>query len=145
MLTVCDQETTAVYQLHSTRNKLRATVIYYWDGWMQLSRLQYCLVFTSSLPTGFLYRSFVKPHLEYCIVAYSLLYITDEELIGKNYRRVARMIPDRWIDSLVWRLMELIAECHRHTILRTNNDKICYTLFGITPYEDRQRGMVSMV
>ena len=62
---------------------------------MQLSRLQYCLVFTCSLPTAFLYRSFVKPQLEYCIVAYSLLYITDEELIGKNYRRVARMIPDR--------------------------------------------------
>jgi len=23
--------------------------------------------------------------------------------------------------------MELIAECHRHTILRTHDDKICYT------------------
>ena len=41
-----------------------------------------------------LYKSLVRPHLEYCTVAWSPYYGKDKELIEKVQRRFTRMIPD---------------------------------------------------
>ena len=41
-----------------------------------------------------LYKSLVRPHLEYCTVAWSPHYGKDKELIEKVQRRFTRMIPD---------------------------------------------------
>jgi len=41
-----------------------------------------------------LYKSLVRPHLEYCTAAWSPHYCKDKELIERVQRRFTRMIPD---------------------------------------------------
>jgi len=41
-----------------------------------------------------LYKSLVRPHLEYCTAAWSSYYCKDKELIKRVQRRFTRMIPD---------------------------------------------------
>jgi len=40
-----------------------------------------------------LYKSLVRPHLEFCTAAWSLRYVKDKELLEKVQRRFTRMIP----------------------------------------------------
>jgi len=40
-----------------------------------------------------LYKSMVRPHVEYCTVAWSPHYIKDKQLIEKIQRRFVKMIP----------------------------------------------------
>ena len=44
-----------------------------------------------------LYKTLVRPHVEYCVSAWSLHYKKDRELIEKIQRRFTRMI-----NSLIW-------------------------------------------
>jgi len=41
-----------------------------------------------------LYKSLVRPHLEYCTAAWSPHYCKDKELIERVQRKFTRMIPD---------------------------------------------------
>jgi len=41
-----------------------------------------------------LYKSLVRPHLEYCTVAWSPHYVKDKELLERVQRRFTRMIPE---------------------------------------------------
>ena len=41
-----------------------------------------------------LYKSLVRPHLEYCIAAWSPHYIRDKELIERIQRRFTKLMPD---------------------------------------------------
>ena len=41
-----------------------------------------------------LYKSLVRPHLEYCTAAWCPHYCKDKELIERAQRRFTRMIPD---------------------------------------------------
>jgi len=41
-----------------------------------------------------LYKSLIRPHLEYCTAAWSPHYCKDKELIERVQKRFTRMIPD---------------------------------------------------
>ena len=41
-----------------------------------------------------LYKSLVRPHLEYCTAAWSPHYVKDKELLERIQRRFTRMIPE---------------------------------------------------
>jgi len=61
-----------------------------------------------------LYKSLVRPHLEYCTIASSPHYITDKELLERVQRRFSRMIrelkalsyPERLSRLNLWSLEE---------------------------------------
>jgi len=41
-----------------------------------------------------LYNSLVRPHLEYCTVAWNPYYVKDKELLERLQKRFSRMIPE---------------------------------------------------
>jgi len=61
-----------------------------------LSQFHYGLktfLFRQSYPSV-LYKSLVRPHLEYCTVAWSPHYVNNKELLERVQRRFTRMIPE---------------------------------------------------
>jgi len=52
------------------------------------------IVFKSASTMLNLYKSVVRPHLEYCTVAWSPHYVKDKELLERAQRRFTRMIPE---------------------------------------------------
>jgi len=54
-----------------------------------------------------LYKSLVRPHLEYCTSAWSPYYVKDKELLEKVQHRFTRMFPDLRNLPYLQRLEEL--------------------------------------
>jgi len=54
-----------------------------------------------------LYKSLVRPHLEYCIPAWSPPYVKDKELIEPIQHRFTRMFPELWKLPFLRRLQHL--------------------------------------
>ena len=59
-----------------------------------LGIINHTIVFKHSNILIRLYKSLVRPHLEYCTAAWSPHYCKDKQLIEKVQRRFTRMIPD---------------------------------------------------
>jgi len=54
-----------------------------------------------------LYKSVVRPHLEYCTVVWSPHYVKDKELIERIQHRFTRMIPEIKDKPYLERLQQL--------------------------------------
>ena len=59
------------------------------------------------LPLRILHKSLVRPHLEYCISAWSPHYVKDKELLERIQHRFTRMIPELRNLPYLQRLEEL--------------------------------------
>ena len=77
-----------------------------------LAMINRTIVYKSSENLVRLYKSLVRPHLEYCMAAWSPHYVKDKVLIEKVQRRFTRMIPglkhlqyeDRLSELKLWTL-----------------------------------------